>query len=350
MEAGADEPAQPPAERAETDARPTIEARGMVQVRYHLVDDQDLDASVLSSEDQSTFFLRRARVQASFRPDERILLTLEGELSTPDEPVRDAYARYRFAKALEVTAGNLKRPFGATELDGAWEILTAERGLVSSRLRDLELSGRDIGFLLSGRFKRLAGLRYAAGLFNGDGGGLSGEGLSKLVPGAAARLSVSPGPLTVGAAVSWNGKEVDTVVTPAGWAVEGDATLDSRWLFARVEGFLGKNRRAVYGQYDHYAGALAILTARIRVPAICTTFEPGFKAELLDTSTSQKNDELLLLTPLVRVHLGEHFVLHLEGNVLLREAFDAARPEEGGVRLEDQVPQETFLVQLGARV
>jgi hypothetical protein len=322
-----------------------LEVTGTVVPRFHIVDERGGEPS---DNDSQLVFLRRARAQVELQPNEHIRVVVEAELMDPGEPVRDAYARYRFSRKLELTAGYFKRPFGAMELDGVWNLLVSERGLASEFLggepflasggTELPLTGRmagrDFGAMLGGRWKKLGGIRWAAGAWNGEGDG-----------GLGARVAISPGPLTFGASVGWNHAPADDLRHGAALGV--DATLDSRWIFARVEGFVGSLmpvRHALDGRVINaqWAGGYAMLAARLPIPRACILVQPGGKVELLDHATDGKDDELILVTPFVRADFGEHFRLLIEGNFLV--AGDNAEPE-GNERV-----LESFIVQLGARV
>lgn len=326
----------------------TVDFTGTVMPRFHVVRYRGGEPS---DTDRQAFFLRRARAQLTFDPDEHIRLVVEAELMDPSQPVRDAFARYRFDRKLEVTAGYFKRPFGATELDGVWDLLPSERGL-SSRLLDgssqvtvgddLELplttpvAGRDVGLMVGGRWKKLAKLEWAVGVFNGHGEGFP--------PGLSARVTVSPGPLTAGVSAGWNHAPVDNLRDGAALGV--DVTLDSRWVFARAEGFIGSRMpvdHSTTGEVIHaqWAGGFLMAAARIPLPG-CILLSAGGKLELLDQTTDGRDDELVLVTPLVRAELGKHFRLLVEGNFLV-----AGRNAEAP---GNEIVVESFIVQLGARV
>lgn len=342
--AHADDDGAPAAD--DVDAADTLEVRGLVMPRLHVVDER---GGAPSDTDRQLVFLRRARAQLAFEPDRHLRLVVEGELMDPSAPVRDAYARYRVDRKLEVTAGYFKRPFGATELDGVWDLLVSERGLGSRMLRGRtqaaaegaderpltsRVAGRDVGVMLAGRWTKLAGLGWSAGGWNGHGEG-----------GLGARLTVSPGPVTLGVSAGWNRAPDEGMRNGAALGV--DVTLDSRWVFARVEGFVGALMPVTHDAAEEviwaqWAGGLLVAAARIPIPGACIVLLPGGKVELLDQTTDGRADELILISPLLRADLGEHFRILLEGNFLV--AGDNA--ETPGAELVI----ESFVLQLGARV
>lgn len=317
-----------------------LEVTGLLQTRYQIVERDELGVN------EPTFLVRRARAQIELEPMEHLTLTLEGELASR-EPIRDAFVRYRFDKAFEVTAGHFKRPFGATELDSGWEVRTSERGIASDRLHAENLAGRDVGAMLGGRVKRLWGLRWAIGAFDGEGG--------EPVEDLAARLSVSPGPVTIGGAVTYSrgrapSEPGDPTYDPGlreAWAIEGDATLELAPLHARVEVFAGDNREVTHrdaerirpDHYGRFLGVLGLAAVRIALPG-CVALEPGAKVERFDSSVTYGDDAVLMVSPLLRAHFGEHLQLLLEGNFVFADEF---------IVPSFVPPQRTFVIQLGAR-
>jgi hypothetical protein len=309
-----------------------LEVTGLLQTRYQIVERDALGVN------EPTFLVRRARAQIEVEPMDRLVLTLEAELASRDV-LRDAFAQYRFHKALEVTAGHFKRPFGATELDSSWEVVSSERGIASDRLHAENLAGRDVGAMVGGRWKRALGLRWAVGAFDGEGG----EPIEDL----AARLSVSPGPLTVGGAVTYSrGRALATSGTTydaglrAAWAVEGDATLELAPVLARVEVFAGENREHTHeDQFGRFLGVLAVAAVRLDLGG-CVALEPGAKVERFDSNITYGGDAVLMVSPLLRAHFGEHLQLLLEGNFVFADEF---------IVPSFVPPQRTFVIQLGAR-
>lgn len=331
---GAAEPAPEPAPEPPSDLLGDLhlEVSGLLQTRYQVVERDQYGV------DEPTFLVRRARAQVAFEPVERLELVLEAELSS-STPLRDAYARYRFDKAFEVTAGHFKRPFGATELDSSWKVIASERGIASDRLHAENLAGRDVGVMVGGRWKRALGLRWALGAFDGEGG--------EPVEDMAARLSVSPGPVTVGGAVTYSrGRALATTGTTydpglrEAWAIEGDVTLEEGPIFARVELFHGENRERTHeDHFGRFLGISGVATVRLHIPG-CIVLEPGAKVERFDSSTRYSDDAVTMVTPLLRAHFGKHLLLLVEGNFVFADDFivPAFIP-----------PQRTFLLQLGAR-
>ncbi len=326
-------PAPSPALAPETAPSPLdalhLEFTGLLQTRYQIVERDELGVN------EPSFLVRRARAQVELEPMRHLTLTLEGELASR-EPLRDAFVRYRFDKAFEVTAGHFKRPFGATELDSGWEVVASERGIASDRLHAENLAGRDVGAMIGGRWKRALGLRWAIGAFDGEGG--------EPVEDVAARLSVSPGPATVGGAATYSrGRKLGTAYDAGlreAWAFEGDVTLELAPLFARVEVFAGENRERTHeDHFGRFFGVLGVAAVRIALPG-CVALEPGVKVERFDSSVSYGDDAVLMVSPLLRAHFGEHLQLLLEGNFVFADEF---------IVPSFVPPQRTFVIQLGAR-
>jgi hypothetical protein len=309
-----------------------LEFTGLLQTRYQLVERDEFGVN------EDTLLVRRARAQIELEPMDRLLLVLEGELAS-QTPIRDAFARYRFHRMLEITAGHFKRPFGATELDSGWEVPTSERGLASDRLRTANLAGRDVGAMIGGRWKKALDLRWAIGAFDGEGG--------EAVEDVAGRLSISPGPVTIGGAATYSrGRRLATTGTTydpglrEAWAYEGDVTLDLDVAFARVEVFAGENRERTHdNHFGRFFGVSALAMARIALPG-CVRLEPGGKIERFDSSVTFGDDAVMVVSPFVRTQFGEHLQLLVEGNFVIADDF---------ITPTFVPPQRTLVIQLGAR-
>lgn len=81
-----------------------------------------------------------ARLEAEYRWKKRLRAVLEFELRGR---VRDAYVRVRATDEVQVRAGQFKQPFSVVELESAWTLPVARRGLLSDVFEDsLEITGR----------------------------------------------------------------------------------------------------------------------------------------------------------------------------------------------------------------
>ena len=123
------------------------------------------------SDDNSRFYLRRARLNASGRLfedfDYRLEADLAGSLSNSSgmrASMTDGYVTWMRFPGAKVRAGQFKSPFGYEQLYSDTRMMTSERALVSDRLSP----GRQIGAQLFGDIfsKRLT---YTLGVFNGTG-------------------------------------------------------------------------------------------------------------------------------------------------------------------------------------
>jgi phosphate-selective porin OprO/OprP len=86
------------------------------------------------------------------------------EFGDPDEPERDAFVNYRFARRVEVQAGQFKMPFGRDALTGGANLDFVYRSLVGREVAP----GRDVGLMVHGRLRKRT-VSYQAGYFKRDG-------------------------------------------------------------------------------------------------------------------------------------------------------------------------------------
>ena len=78
--------------------------------------------------------------------------------------VKDAYAQFRFSRAVRVRAGQFKVPGSREYHTSARTLDFMERSALASSIA----AGRDLGVMLAGQ---LGGVEYGAGMFAGDGNG-----------------------------------------------------------------------------------------------------------------------------------------------------------------------------------
>jgi hypothetical protein len=84
----------------------------------------------------------------------------------------DAYGRFYLAEeALRIQLGQFKKPFSRIRMESPWDLLLPVRGLLNrhaiSKTRYAGYGGRDVGLMVSGRFKEMARLAYYLGVFSG---------------------------------------------------------------------------------------------------------------------------------------------------------------------------------------
>lgn len=128
-----------------------------------------------------SFYLRRARIDGRWKPNDWSKLNLEFEFSNNNFRIRDAYAEFSPFKDsdldLDFTVGHFKKPFSRLRMMSPWDLDIPERGLmnafVANGTRFGGFGARDIGFMVSGNVKGPAlftedplKLQYSLGGFN----------------------------------------------------------------------------------------------------------------------------------------------------------------------------------------
>jgi len=172
-----------------------LRLRGRLQTRFEAEEKNDGGWT-------SAFRLRRARFDGCWLPAEgvRLVLEIEGasllEMENADTPyteLKDAYGRIEFDKALRVQVGHFKKPFSRLKMMSPFELFLPARGMLNrhavARTAHGGYGGRDVGVMLSGRFKELARFRYFLGAFSGMG---LQDGLEESHKDFVGRLQVRP--------------------------------------------------------------------------------------------------------------------------------------------------------------
>lgn len=171
---------------------------------------QYASSSVVANESQ--FFFRRARLTADIAVNDFFDARISPEFVGSGAALKDAYLRFRFAPALQVTVGQFKRPFDLFELDSSTDMSIIERdgrvpgvagcggvgGICSySRMTEkLSFSGRDLGVRVGGRQGKVS---YALALTNGAGENSADENGAKSFTGHVS-LAIAPGVVLSGQA------------------------------------------------------------------------------------------------------------------------------------------------------
>ncbi|HSW28136.1 MAG TPA: porin [Longimicrobiales bacterium] len=158
----------------------------------------------------SQFFFRRARIEADITVNDFFEARLQPEFGGFTAELKDAYVKFNFSPAFQLTVGQFKRPFDLFELASSVDLSIIERdgrvGGVStcagvgsvcsySRLTErLGFADRDIGVRVGGARGKVA---YEVSMTNGAGQNVVDENDAKSFSG---RMSLKAGPdLTLGA-------------------------------------------------------------------------------------------------------------------------------------------------------
>ncbi len=158
----------------------------------------------------SQFFFRRARIEADITVNDFFEARLQPEFGGFTAELKDAWVKFNFSPAFQVTVGQFKRPFDLFELASSVDLSLIERdgrvggvnscagvGSVCSYSRLVERLGyadRDIGVRVGGARGKVA---YEVSMTNGAGQNVADENDAKSFSG---RVSVkAAGELTLGA-------------------------------------------------------------------------------------------------------------------------------------------------------
>lgn len=149
------------------------------------------------SEDESTFFIKSARVCFSGDITPKIDYRLQLELASPK--IVDAYVRYRPLNELNFQLGQYKLPFSIENTDYVplkFEFIEYPLSLCKlmgfNDMCGLAAGGRDLGAMLYGGFVKRDGysvINYDLGVFNGEGINSRDKNTSKDIVG---RLMIKP--------------------------------------------------------------------------------------------------------------------------------------------------------------
>jgi hypothetical protein len=174
-----------------------------------------------------------ARVGASYKWE---ALRADIEFETVSRKLKDAFVRLRVldtATTIDVRAGQFKMPVSAIQLESAWTLPVAERGLINNVLTDrLQVAGRHMGAEVSAKLGGALKPKLIAGVFQGVndiGDPLSAPASDSFGQDVVARGSIEPiDGLEIGAAGGVRSGQLigAPFVVRHRSSVELDATLD----------------------------------------------------------------------------------------------------------------------------
>lgn len=308
-------------------AAQTLEA-GALQVRFTGRLQFQYNTSSVPAQ-AGTFEMRRARQAVRLTIDEWINGHLEADFAQGRLALKNAFMELAVSPGLNVRFGQYKMPFGLIQLTSSTEILTIERGL---RIRglDTQLADEDAGTdpvltelagaLLMGEQQALldaqgyqgydmgaevhgtAGrLRYAAGVFNGNGADRRAANGAKTVAGRLTyALGSQDAPLALGGAVSLHDVPAPggaSGETRRGHAIEVDLEYGAfrrPGLHVQAEVSTGENLAVE----ETFQGAQAVATwfTPLSGPRV-EGWELVGRASWGDPSTDRADDAGVLLTP-----------------------------------------------------
>lgn len=176
---------------------------------------------------EETTGLDSARLELEYERDRWLDAVLEVDLADGIE-LLDAFVRAG-PKALRARVGQFKPPISGVELESGWTLPLVRRGIVHNVLEeDMRFVGRRPGVQLEASAGGALRPELRAAAFQGiqPGGELIRE-VGKLETGLAARASVRPGPVELGAFGAIVGTEpIAGFGIGRYWTVGADAALD----------------------------------------------------------------------------------------------------------------------------
>jgi len=339
---------------------PSVSLRGRIQTQFSAASGDSSGSFDPDAQVNSSFEIRRLRIQADVRIGENISLVIQPSFEMGALRMRDAFLRVALARnattSVGLTVGQEKKPFNRYELTTSNTLPSIERGVrlrglspVAAQNNLLEENGyvsHDIGAsadasLLSNR------LQLKAGLYNGAGESSNDVNDAKTYVGRATftalrtadRLPV----LRVGAALISRDRAV--TATAAGTAFAPDSSrrasafgLEAEWGDFRP----GLHVIADFATGDHledatyrYAVGRNAGNLRPNTPdAAFSTFrslhlvaawrhqfhdpegrrlvkilEPALRLDVTDPSTGRDDDQGLLVTPVLNVYFSQTTVM-----------------------------------------
>ncbi|MBN1611335.1 MAG: hypothetical protein JW940_32175 [Polyangiaceae bacterium] len=296
--------------------KPDVTVGGFVHALYVWQSGADLP--------NNEFRLRNARLHVDWSQGK----LLEGQLSfdlgddeqtvTAFGPLRDAYVEVKPLDALELRAGQFKRPFGRLESISLAKLRLIERGVANAWLvQELRYGDRDLGAQVSGHFGKLPRLNYAAGIFNGTGRNRSEDDLNgskDLVARVDADLTKW---LNVGFDASH--KRFDRDVHPGypDSALVGGADFAIHVADLRVigEAMYGDN----YLSLDEGNSWSALLLASYEVPLTRKwglALEPLVKGEVVKIEDQLEQSQIWVGTAGANLHIAKYYRLMLQGELI----------------------------------
>lgn len=172
--------------------------------------------------------LQSARLQVEYLRKKTLRAVAEAELSGKRPKVKDAFVRVHLGGGVYLRAGQFKLPFSAIEMESAWDLPVARRGLLHDLWTDgLAIAGRRPGAQVEWAG---GGVKARAGVWQGlgsDDAPVAGTWDDAFLHTLAARVVAK---LARGIEIGVSGQEraaQPSTIEPAGhaWAAGADAAL-----------------------------------------------------------------------------------------------------------------------------
>ena len=309
---------------------PDVEVAGRLQVQGYYFDNEDHAAG---AGPQSSFFIRRARIQVNGRIAERVSFVIQPSFENaagrePNLRLRAAYSDLRLVDegapaSVTLRVGQEKRPFSRWELTSSNNLPVIERGagrgLLGRAANNLfERNGflsHDLGasVIVAGR-----GVTFQAGLYNGQGESFNDVNSAKSY---GVRATVVPLPrLSLGASYFSHDAIVARTALPADSAFRNDAwEVDGQWgrpgtpgLFLLAEYLQGSDATEAEASIR---GASAIAAWHHRLAAagtpVLVAIEPALRFDLADPDTDAADDRSTLASAVLGLYFSSRAQLRV---------------------------------------
>ena len=319
----------------------TLDFTGRAQVQLNTTSIGLDDVGAGDPPARAAFETRRIRFGTEFAYEDWITGVLEADFGGATAALTDAFVDLMLDEALQISAGQQKKPFGLFELTSNTKILTVER---AARVRGLDeylgtipvdahtlldeggYIGRDIGVVVHGQAGRVG---YAAGVFNGSGPNAPEALGSKSYAGRIA-VGVAEA-LVVGAAVSRQPTGVDGLegeeLIGTAWAVDAElGAFREPGLHVMAELVAGDGPAlAVEGELAGMLGAHAAAGWFVPRTGRVEGLEPVLRQSWADAETGADREAGTLITPGLNVYFTGRNRLMLNGDVYVpvREGLEA---------------------------
>jgi hypothetical protein len=296
--------------------KPDLTVGGFVHALYAWQSGADLPNNELR--------LRNARLSVEWSQGKLLGAEISFDLGDDEQtvtafgPLRDAYVEVKPLDALELRAGQFKKPFGRLELISLGKLRLIERGVANAWIvQELRYGDRDIGAQASGHFGKLPRLNYAAGIFNGTGRNRSEDDLNGSKDLVARVDSDLTEWLNVGVGASHKRFDQDVHTDYPNSALMGGADFAIRAAGLRVIG------EALYGNdylsLEEGKSWSALLLASYEVPLTKKwelAIEPLVKGEVVKIEDQVKRSQVWVGTAGANLRIAKYYRLMVQGELI----------------------------------
>jgi phosphate-selective porin len=274
------------------------------------------------------FAIKRARLKLIAEPLDWLkgVIQVDAADALKQNFVKDAYIHLSPLRAVQLRAGQFKKPFSELRLTAADKLRLIERGEGNEAIvKDLRYGDRDLGLQLSGRVLEGIKLDYFVGVFNGNGPNMGDTSNSKDV---VFRIEANPAKrLKIGA----NGsvKFIDNPDTDLGQpevaqAWGGDAAFRLKGFRVFAQGLLAEDHTMFRYTTDAAPGNPPWIFNVVGIASYQHEFntrekfavEPAFQFELVDPQLNVVDDTVLVYTAGLNTYISRFFRIMLNAQFI----------------------------------